>query len=121
MHLPCSTSPTPLPFDPFAATLQYLDVGANDFTTPPTEAAVRAKLTHADLTLYLTGTAPCPSSYDTGLSGLTVSDGTLDPVFNEPGATSYSVEVGPHVTEVELIPTPRASGASVEASSTLGS
>ena len=93
-------------------TLRYLDVGANNFTTAPTETGVRAKVTHPNLTLHLTGTAPCPPSYDTGLSGLTVSEGTLDPVF-APGRRQYLVEVGPHVTEIEIIPTPRVVGATL--------
>ena len=104
----------PTPFDPFAGTLRYLDVGANNFATAPTETAVRAKLTRANLILHLTGTAPCPSSYDTGLSGLMVSEGTLDPAFAEPGTAWHTVEVGPHVTKIEITPTPRASGATLE-------
>ena len=46
--------------DPFAGTLKYLDVGANSFTNPPTEAAVNAKLTAVEA-LYLTGSPPLPA------------------------------------------------------------
>ena len=74
-------------FDPFAGTLSYLDLDANSFTTPPTEAAVRAKLT-ALQALYLTGAGPCLPAFGTGLSALSLSTGTLSPAFVLPGIGS---------------------------------
>ena len=64
--------------DPFAGTLTYLDLGANSLTTPPTEAAVNAKLTMLEA-LYLTGSRPCLPAFDTGLGALSLSTGTLSP------------------------------------------
>ena len=101
------------PFNPFATSLVYLDVGANSFTTAPTETAVRAKLTNPDLALYLTGTPPCRSPGDTGMSSLTVSEGTLDPAFVAPGLRSYEVTVGHDVDSITVIPTLRSDRASI--------
>ena len=95
----------PTPFDPFAGSLQYLDLGANNFTIVPGESAVRAKLT-ALTTLYLTGAAPCSSPRNIDLSALTVSAGTLSPPFEEPGITSgYEVTVPHDVATITITPT----------------
>ncbi len=77
-------------FDPFAATLTYLDLGANSFTTPLTETAVKAKLMAIEA-LYLTGGPPCLPAYDVGLSALSLSTGTLSPVFEAPGRSSGTI------------------------------
>ena len=74
-------------FDPFAETLTYLDLDANRFPTPPTEAALRARLNALEA-LYLGGAPPCRPAFDTGLSALTLSTGTLIPEFEPPGTTS---------------------------------
>ena len=92
-------------FDPFAASLIFLDLGANSFATAPTDAAVRAKLTNTDLSLFLTGTAPCSPPTEVGLSALTVSAGTLDPAFEAPGAAQYAVEVAHDVSTITITPT----------------
>ena len=92
-------------FDPFASSLTYLDITGNSFTTPPTDAAVRAKLTSI-ANLYISeANADCllPDSRD--LSSLTVSAGTMDPVFEAPGASGYSVTVADDVTSIVITPT----------------
>ena len=86
-------------FDPFQETLTYLDLDANPFATPPTEAALRAKLTTLEA-LYLGGDPPCLPAFDTGLSALTISTGTLFPEFEPPGISAsrsyppYRADVG---------------------------
>ena len=94
----------PTPFDPFAGTLRHLDVGANTFTVVPGEPVVRAKLTALE-TLYLTGASPCLPPGNTDLSALTVSEGTLNPPFEEPGMTSaYEVTVAHDVAKITITP-----------------
>ena len=93
-------------FDPFAGRLKYLDLGANSFTTPPTEAAVNAKLTMLDA-LYLTGSPPCLPAFDTGLSELSLSTGALSPAFAPPGVSEYSTVVGLDSSALTITATPR--------------
>ena len=102
--------------DPFAGTLKYLDVGANSFTNPPTEAAVNAKLTAVEA-LYLTGDEPCLPAFDTGLSALSLSSGTLTPAFvapGIPGASGYRAAVGSDVSELTITVAPKDPHASIE-------
>ena len=88
-------------FDPFAGTLSYLDLDANSFTTPPTEAALRARLTALEA-LYLGGAPPCLPAFVTDLSALAISSGTLFPEFEPPGISVFSsyppyrADVGDH-------------------------
>ena len=93
-------------FDSFAGTLKYLDLGANSFATPPTEAAVNAKLTALDA-LYLTGSRPCLPAFDIGLSELSLSTGTLIPLLLEPSyfypeSVLYNAAVGSDVSELTI-------------------
>ena len=106
-------------FDPFATTLLYLDISANAFTatTKPTEAAVTAKLTNADLTFDLDDTSDCLSAREAGLSSLTLSAGTLTPPFTAPGVTVedyYFVDVDHTVEVLTILPTPKDADATVE-------
>ena len=106
-------------FDPFATTLLYLDISANAFTatTRPTEAAVTAKLTNADLTFDLDDTSDCLSAREAGLSSLTLSAGTLTPPFTAPGVTVqdyYFVDVDHTVEVLTILPTPKDADATVE-------
>ena len=105
-------------FDPFAGRLRYLDLDANPFGTPPAEAAVNAKLTELDA-LYLTGSAPCRPAYDTGLSELSLSTGTLSPAFVSPGISEYSTVVDPDISKLTITATPRSPNAFIEARSTI--
>ena len=92
-------------FDPFALSLTYLDITGNSFTTAPTDAAVRAKLTNI-ANLYISeANTDCFLPNNAGLSGLTVSAGTMDPVFDAPGASGYSVTVADDVTSIVITPT----------------
>ena len=97
-------------FDPFAASLTFLDIRSNDFTTAPTETALRAKLTVIQ-NLYL-GEANtddddnCLLPYDAGLSALSLSIGTLNPEFEAPGLTRYTTTVGGDVSSMTITPTP---------------
>ena len=105
--------------DPFAGTLKYLDVGANSFANPPTEAAVNAKLTAVE-ELYLTGSPPCLPAFDTGLSALSLSTGTLTPAFVAPGIPGYSgyrADVGSDVSELTVTVAPKDPHASIEPAS----
>ena len=82
-------------FDPFASTLTYLDVSSNRFTTPPTETALRAKLTNSGLILYINQKTECGPPNDTGLSGLSISPGDLTPAFETATPPSFDAVV-PH-------------------------
>ena len=106
------------PFNPFATTLYYLDIRGNSFTTQPTHADLVAKLTHDFLVLHDTGTTPCKSARETGLSALTVSSGTLDPAFTAPGAELYYVDVAEAVSSVTVTATREDPGATVGPSGT---
>ncbi len=102
--------------DPFAGTLTYLDLGANSFTTSPTEAAVNAKLTAVEA-FYLTGDPPCLPAFDTGLSELSLSSGTLTPEFVAPGIPGffgYRADVGSDVSELTITVAPKDPHASIE-------
>ena len=103
-------------FDPFAGTLRYLDVGANSLTTPPTEAAVNAKLMAVEA-LYLTGSPPCLPAFDTGLGALSLSSGTLTPPFAPPGIPGYSgyrADISSDVSELTITVATRDPHAEVE-------
>ena len=106
------------PFNPFASTLTYLDIRSNSFTTAPTDANLRAKLTNASLEFDRDGTTPCKSARETGLSGLTVSPGTLTPSFTAPGARVYYVDVADTVSSVTVTATAEDPNARVQPSST---
>ena len=102
------------PFNPFGTSLYYLDIRGNSFSTQPTHADLVAKLTHSFLVLHDTGTTPCKSARETGLSALTVSSGTLDPAFTAPGAALYYVDVADTVDSLTVTATPEDPGATVE-------
>ena len=93
-------------FDPFASSLTYLDITGNSFAPAPVEATVRAKLTNvANLYISEANTA-CLLPDEGGLSGLTVSAGTLKPAFAAPGVTSgYWVTVAHDATSIVISPT----------------
>ena len=93
-------------FDPFASSLTYLDITGNSFTTAPTDAAVRAKLTNI-ANLYISeANTECLLPDNVGLSGLTVSAGTLYPAFEAPGFTGgYGVDVAHDATSIVITPT----------------
>ena len=94
-------------FDPFAGTLKYLDLDANNFSTPPTATAVRAKLMALE-SLYLNGTRPCLPAFDVGLSELSISNGTLTPPFVPPGRFGqYDAHVGHEVSTLTITTAPR--------------
>ena len=97
-------------FDPFAGTLKYLDLAANNFAMPPTEAEVYAKLTALEA-LYLAGDPPCLPPFDTGLSALGLSSGTLSPAFVPPGASTYSALVGHDVSTLTITASTRSPNA----------
>ena len=82
-------------FDPFASTLTYLDISSNSFTTPPTQTALRAKLTNSGLILYTGAKTECGPPNDTELSGLSISPGDLTPAFETATPPSFDAVV-PH-------------------------
>ena len=101
-------------FDPFAASLTFLDIRSNAFTTAPTEAALTTKLT-AIQNLYFQGdNTDCLLPYDAGLSALSLSTGTLLPEFEAPGLTSYTTFIGGDVSSMTITPTPLDPGAVIE-------
>ena len=72
-------------FDPFAGTLYYLDIRNNYFATPPSETAIREKLTSLSPTGLLTGDGAACTPRVTALpSPLTVAEGN---------STTYTVEL----------------------------
>ena len=92
-------------FDPFASSLTYLDITGNSFTTAPTDTAVRAKLTNI-ANLYISeANTECLLPDNVGLSGLTVSAGTLYPAFEAPGfPADYRVDVAQDATSIVITP-----------------
>ncbi len=80
-------------FDPFASTLTYLDISSNSFTTPPTQTALRTKLTNSGLILYIDQKTGCGPPNDTGLSGLSISPGDLTPEFETATPPSFDAVV----------------------------
>ena len=102
-------------FDPFASTLTYLDVSGNSFTTPPTETALRAKLTNASY-IYTGGKTVCVPPYDTGLSGLSIDPGALTPVFEIATliTSSFNAAVDSDVSTTTVTITPRDPNAQIE-------
>ena len=108
LDLSCNALATldPTVFSPFATTLTYLDLDANDFTTP-TAAEIEAVVTGLqDLHLDSSASACHPAS-DVGLSNLAVSTGTLSPPFEPPGARSSRLRVAHDVETVTIIPMAR--------------
>ena len=95
-------------FDPFAGTLTYLDLDANPFDPPLTEAEVNAKLTVLKR-LYLDASATsCLPPFDVGLSELSIDIGTLTPPFVPPGSYSqYNADVSHEVSMLTITTTPR--------------
>ncbi len=74
-------------FDPFSGTLTSLDIRGNHFTTPPSETAIRAKLT--SVTTLLTGTSmSCEQE-----TGLEVSFGAATYTAAEGGSVTVEVEL----------------------------
>ena len=105
-------------FDPFAGSLRFLDLTGNSFTTPPTDAQLAAKFTSPyDRIIYGSGqNTECLPSNETGLSGLTVSAGALDPAFAAPGipgSPGYFAEVPQDVSSISIVPTQKDPKASV--------
>ena len=95
-------------FDPFAASLTFLDITGNDFTTNPADAAVRAKLTAIDK-LYISETnTGCLTPSITSLSAVTYSTGGTSLALTaslRPATSYYQVEVDHDVTSITVTPT----------------
>ena len=89
-------------FDPFASTLTYLDISSNSFTTPPTQTALRAKLTNSGLILYINQKTECGPPNDTGLSGLSISPGDLTPAFAKATPPSFDAVVPHHASTATI-------------------
>ena len=101
-------------FDPFVSTLTYLDISGNSFTAPPTDAALQAKLTHADLSLHTGINTACLPPYEFGLSSISLSTGTLVPAFQAPGTDVYTVRIGHDVSSLTVTVTPTDPRATIE-------
>ena len=100
-------------FNPFATTLTFLDISGNEFTTAPTEAALQAKLTNAGLSLYTGANTVCAAPTDTGLSGVSISNGVISPAFVAPGLGSIYASVAHDVSTITITITARDSGAEI--------
>ena len=102
-------------FNPFASTLTYLDVSGNSFSTPPTETALRAKLTNASY-IYTGEKTVCGPPDDAGLSGLSIDPGDLTPVFEIATLITSSFDaVVPHDASTTTVTiTPRDPNAQIE-------
>ena len=99
-------------FDPFASTLTYLDISGNSFTTPPTETALRTKLTNAGYISTGENTV-CGPPDDTGLSVLGISPGVLTSTVNPPGLNT-SATVAHDVSTTTITITTRDPNAKIE-------
>ena len=100
-------------FDPFASTLTYLDVSGNSFSMPPTETALRAKLTNASY-IYTGEKTVCVPPYDAGLSGLSIDPGALTPPFETAISPSFDAAVDSDVSKTTVTITPRDPNAQIE-------
>ena len=100
-------------FDPFDMTLTYLDVSGNSFSTPPTETALRAKLTNARY-IYTGEKTVCVPPSDAGLSGLSIDPGALTPPFETAISPSFNAAVDSDVSTTTVTITPRDPNAQIE-------
>jgi len=96
-------------FDPFATTLRYLDISGNEFTMPPTDTALREKLTHAGLRLYTGANIECALPNDTGLRQLRISN-----AIEQQRHRAWGFEVPHDASTATITVTPRDSRARLE-------
>ena len=89
-------------FDPFDTSLTYLDISGNSFTTPPTETALRNKLTNTNLKLYTGTNTVCQPPTDVGLSDVRLSNGVISPAFQPPGVNDTYGTVAHDVTTTTI-------------------
>ena len=104
-------------FDPFASSLTYLDVSGNGYGSTPSEMALKDKFTQiTDMSgsLYTGVNTECLPPYEFGLSGLSLSTGTLNPAFQAPGKDVYNTRVGHDVSSITVTVTPKDSRAMIE-------
>ena len=104
-------------FDPFASSLTYLDVSGNSYGSTPTETTLRDKfdqITATSGSLYTGSNSECLPPYEFGLSGLSLSPGTLQPAFQAPGETVYSARVGRDVSSIDVTVTTSDPRATIE-------
>ena len=104
-------------FDPFASSLTYLDVSGNGYGSTPTDTDLRNKFTQiTDMSgsLYTGVNTECLPPYEFGLSGLSLSTGTLNPAFQAPGKDVYNTRVGHDVSSITVTVTPKDSRAMIE-------
>ena len=96
-------------FDPVAGTLYYLDIRNNYFATPPSETAIREKLTSLSPTGLLTGDgAPCTPRVTVLPSLLTVAEGnstTYTVALRTQPTGDVMVTISSDNTEVTVSPT----------------
>ena len=97
-------------FDPFAATLYELNIAGNNFTTPPTETAIRAKLTRLrNLETELDEYTSCRHipSVTVRPRSLTVNEGnsaTYSVVLYTPPSRNVTVDISSNNTSVTVSP-----------------
>ena len=104
-------------FDPFASSLTYLDVSGNGYGSTPTDTDLRnkfTKITDMSGSLYTGVNTECLPPYEFGLSGLSLSTGTLNPAFQAPGKDVYNTRVGHDVSSITVTVTPKDSRAMIE-------
>ena len=112
LDLSCnSLSSLPLDrFDPLAASLTYLDVSGNSYGSTPSETDLRNKfdqITTTSGSLWIGTNTECLPPYTWGLSGMSLSTGTLRPPFEEPGRATYRTRVDHDVSSVTVTVTPK--------------
>ena len=91
---------------PFASTLTFLDISGNSFTTPPT--ATDLTLTNSGLRFYSGVNTVCGPPDDIGLSGFTISPGTLTTPLVAPGDMgTFQATVAHDVSMTTVTITPR--------------
>ncbi len=92
-------------FDPFAATLTELNVQSDSFTTPPTEAAIRAKFT--SIVTVTTGSTTC-KRVTVSPTPLTVTEGatgTLSVALRSQPSGDVTLAISSDNSDVTLSPT----------------
>ena len=92
-------------FDPFAATLTSLDLRSDSFTTPPTDAAIRAKFTNIDTVFTGSWTCDRVTVSPTSLTVTEGATGTLSVALRSLPTDDVTLAISSDNPDVTVTPT----------------
>ena len=92
-------------FDPFAATLTSLDLRSDSFTTPPTDAAIRAKFTNIDTVFTGSWTCERVTVSPTSLTVTEGATGTLSVALRSQPSGDVALAISSDNLDVTVAPT----------------